>query len=53
MVDKLICYQCNTNPNMPWFLKTLNETAIELRVCSNQGLPDEDTPLNIIEIYVK
>ena len=47
---------CCTNPNMPWFLKTLNETTtdnIELRVCNNQGLPDEDTPLDIIEIYVK
>ena len=44
---------CCTNPNMPWFLKTLNETTtdnIELRVCSNAGL---DTPLDIIEIYVK
>ena len=47
---------CCTNPNMPWFLKTLNEITtddIELRVCSSQGLPDEDTPLDIIEIYVK
>ena len=47
---------CCTNPNMPWFLKTLNETTtddIELRVCSDQGLPDEDIPLDIIEIYVK
>ena len=46
---------CCTNPNMPWFLTTLNETTtdnIELRVCSNQGLPNEDTPLDIIEIYV-
>ena len=47
---------CCTNPNMPWFLKTLNETTtdnIELRVCNDQSLPDEDTPLDIIEIYVK
>ena len=47
---------CCTNPNMPWFLKTLNETTtdnIELRVCSTFGLPDEDTPLDIMEIYVK
>ena len=46
---------CCTNPNMPLFLKTLNETTtddIELRVCNDQGLPDEDTPLDIIEIYV-
>ena len=47
---------CCTNPNIPWFLKILNEITthdIELRVCSSQGLPDEDTPLDIIEIYVK
>ena len=47
---------CCTNPNMPWFVKTLNETTtdnIELRVCSNQGLSNENTPLDIIEIYVK
>ena len=47
---------CCTNPNMPWFLKTLNETTtdnIELRVCGNEGLSNEDTPLDIIEIYVK
>ena len=47
---------CCTNSNMSWFLKTLNETTtdnIELRVCSNVGLPFEDTPLDIIEIYVK
>ena len=47
---------CCTNPNMPWFLKTLNETTtddIELRVCGNNIISDEDTPLDIIEIYVK
>ena len=48
---------CCANPNIPWFLKTLDETItdnIELRVCSSdQLLPDEDTPLYIIEIYVK
>ena len=47
---------CCTNPNMPWFHKTLNETTtdnIELRLCSNEGIFNEDTPLDIIEIYVK
>ena len=31
---------CCTIPNMPWFLKTLNETTtdnIELRVCGGHG----------------
>ena len=47
---------CCTNPNMPWFIKSLNETTtedIELRVCGNQGGIDEDTPLDIIELYIR
>ena len=48
---------CCTTPNMPWFLKTLNEETnddIELRVCSD-GSPTihEEAPLDIIEIYIK
>ena len=41
---------------MPWFIKSLNETTtedIELRVCGNQGGIDEDTPLDIIELYIR
>ena len=40
---------------MPWFLKTLNETTtedIELRVCGDQVIADEDTPLQVIELFV-
>ena len=47
---------CCTNPKMPWFIKTLNEITtedIELRLCGNQDYPDEDTPLDIIELYVR
>ena len=47
---------CCTNPKMPWFIKSLNETTtkdIELRVCGNQGGYDEDTPLDIIELYIR
>ena len=47
---------CCTNPKMPWFIKSLNETTtedIELRVCGNQGGIDEDTPLDIIELYIR
>ena len=42
---------CCTNPKMPWFIKTLNETTnenIKLRVCAN-----EDTPLDIIEVFIR
>ena len=47
---------CCTNPNMPWFFKTLNEEAnddIELRDCGDEPTTSEETPLNIIEIYIK
>ena len=47
---------CCTNPKMPWFMKTLNETTtenIELRVCGNEDYPDEDIPLDLIELYIK
>ena len=47
---------CCTTPNMPWFLKTLNEETnddIELRVCANSFPTSEETPLDIIEIYIK
>ena len=47
---------CCTNPKMPWFIKTLNENTtedIEIRVCGNQGYSDEDTLLDIIELYIK
>ena len=46
---------CCTNPNMPWFIKTLNETTTEdvkLRVCNDQGVADEQTLLQLISIFV-
>ena len=47
---------CCTHPNMPWFNKTLSETTtedIELRVCGDQGINFEDTPLELIELFVR
>ena len=41
------------NTKMPCFIKTLNEATndyTELKVCGNKGYPNEDTPLNIIEL---
>ena len=46
---------CCSHPNMPWFKKTLNETTtedIELRVCGYQRTTSEDTPLEVIELFV-
>ena len=46
---------CCTHTNMPWFLKMLNETTtedIELRVCGDEDPNDEDTPLQVVELFV-
>ena len=46
---------CEFN-NPPWFCKQLSQQTtddIELRSCTNQGTSDEDTPLEIVEIYVQ
>ena len=46
---------CCTHSNLPWFNKTLNEITIEdieVRVCGDQPTSNEDTPLQVIELYV-
>ena len=47
---------CSTTPNIPWFVRTLDEDTssdIELRVCAHAFATFQDTPLDIIELYVK
>ena len=47
---------CCTNPNMPWFVTTLNETTsedIELRMCGSEHSGDEDTPIEVIDLYIR
>ena len=42
--------------DMPWFTKNYAESMsedIELRICSSEGFPDEATPLDLVEIYVR
>ena len=46
---------CCTNPKMPWFLKTLDENTtedIELRMMGSEGTDNEDTPIDILELYI-
>ena len=41
--------------NPPWFCKQLPQPTsddIEIRLCGNEG-PGEDTPIEVVEIYVK
>ena len=48
---------CFTQSNMPWFIKTLNQSTsddIELRACSREQYPsNEDVGLNLIELYAR
>ena len=47
---------CCTNSKMPWFYRVLDDMTqedIELRVCGDQSVSDEDTPVDIIELYVR
>ena len=47
---------CCTNPNLPWFNTTLSQNAnddIELRLCFDEGVSNEGTPLELIELYIR
>ena len=47
---------CCTSLNLPYFKKDINEPIsndIEFRICSSEGYPDEATPVDIIELYVR
>ena len=48
---------CCTGTGLPWFFRDYGNAIItdyiELRVCGNSGWNDEDTPVQLYEIYVK
>ena len=47
---------CCTFNSPPWFNVTLSTPTaddIEVRICGDQTLGDEDTPIQLIELYVK
>ena len=46
---------CNDN-GLPWFYRQLDEHTtdnIEMRICGNQSTNDEDSPVELFDIYVK
>ena len=46
---------CCTHPNIPWFTKTLGETTtedIQLRLCADEPLGNEETLIQSITLYV-
>ena len=47
---------CCTFNSPPWFNVRLSPPTtddIEVRICGNEGIENEDTPIQLIEIYVK
>ena len=49
-------HPCCIYPKMPWFTKILNETTsqdIELRMMANEETNDEDTPVYVIEFFIR
>ena len=47
---------CCSQSGMPWFCKTLpvpTTDYIEIRNCQNDGLNNEDTALDLIELYIR
>ena len=47
---------CCTFNSPPWFNVTLSSPTtdgIEVRICGDQAIGDEDTPIQLIELYVK
>ena len=51
----LIEQECCNTPGIPWFHKPLQQPTtdyIELRVCSDQEISNEDIPVELVEIYV-
>ena len=49
-------HTCCDPPNLPWFCKKLPEPTtddLELRICGDQSLADEDTPIELIQLYIQ
>ena len=47
---------CCDPPNLPWFCKELPELTndnLELRICGDQPLADEDTPVDLVQLYIQ
>ena len=46
---------CCAASGLPWFHKTFNSTNeyLEVRVCGNEAITNEDTPISFYELYVK
>ena len=47
---------CCDSPNLPWFCKDLPQSTtdnLEFRICGDQTLADEDTPIDLVQLYIQ
>ena len=47
---------CCDPPNLPWFCKELPQSTtdnLEIRICGDQVLADEDTPIGLVQLYIQ
>ena len=47
---------CCDPPNLPWFCRELSQSTtdnLEFRICGDQSLADEDTPIDLVELYIQ
>lgn len=47
---------CCTFNNPPWFCKELSQSTtddVEVRICADQNIKDEDSLIQAVELYVK
>ena len=47
---------CCHPPNLPWFCKELPQPAtdnLEFRICADQDRQDEDTPVDLVQLYIQ
>ena len=55
-LDCSVSVNCCAHPDMPWFFRqfaTAQETFIEARICRNQEFVNEDTLVEMMELYIQ
>ena len=47
---------CCNSSSLPWFYRRLNEQTrddIEMRICAHEGTSIDDTPIDVVELYIR
>ena len=47
---------CCDSPNLPWFCKELPQSTtdyLEFRICGDEDLVTEDTPIDLVQLYIQ